>query len=131
MRKQIVLVGIFLMMLILGLSGCTDTSDDVNKFIGTWRYEVYDDSNLTMVETLTFFENGTLYTNRTHLRDTSEPPVWVNYTVWSNYTVSDGRFCNIGRDSDYEFCRNYIFKENDTKLRITYEGTAADYVKIT
>lgn len=37
MKKQLVIIGITLGLLTVGLSGCTSTSNDTEKFAGTWK----------------------------------------------------------------------------------------------
>ncbi|MCK4364434.1 MAG: hypothetical protein KAW45_00100 [Thermoplasmatales archaeon] len=55
MKKQIIIIGIMLMLLAVGLSGCTDQSGE-SKFVGTWTYTGGD----FYYDTLHLYSDGVL-----------------------------------------------------------------------
>jgi ABC-type Fe3+-hydroxamate transport system substrate-binding protein len=62
MKKQILIVGIIVLLIAVGLSGCNQTSNsltsDKDKFVGTWNVKVNDKEG-----TFVFYSNGTLITS--------------------------------------------------------------------
>ena len=58
-RKQLLLIGITLVLLIVGLCGCSSTPED--KIIGDWISKMYDDGDYEGRPDLhyTFYQNGT------------------------------------------------------------------------
>jgi hypothetical protein len=69
MRKQVAIVGIVVLLISIGLSGCDETATIENKFIGTWN-EI--DVEVGAPTTVTFFSNGTFYGDYFGLLDTWE-----------------------------------------------------------
>jgi hypothetical protein len=59
MKKQLLIIGITLILSIMGLSGCSSTSED--KIIGDWISKMYDDGDYVGRPDLyyTFYGNGT------------------------------------------------------------------------
>jgi len=51
MKKQFVIFGIIILLIVIGLSGCSENKD--NRFIGTWKRQEPSTK-------LTFFSDGTL-----------------------------------------------------------------------
>jgi len=80
MKKQIIIIGITLVLLAVGLSGCTDQNGG-NKFVGTWTYtggnfyydtlHLYSDGVLSGISRFSSgyddVEPGTWEANETHL----------------------------------------------------------------
>jgi len=56
MKKQLVIVGITLVLLVVGLSGCNEKSTDEEKILGTWLGETSGDEETSIFN---FFSNGT------------------------------------------------------------------------
>lgn len=61
MNKKIVVIGIFILTIVVGLSGCInndniveDENNELNNFLGTWKTDSY-----VTLKTLTFFSDGT------------------------------------------------------------------------
>ena len=55
MKNRIVIIGIAVLLIFIGLSGCNDTisNSDINRFVGTWKAKTgYE---------MTFFSNGTCH----------------------------------------------------------------------
>lgn len=38
MKKQLIIIGMMILLLIVGLSGCNDILNDKGKFVGKWSY---------------------------------------------------------------------------------------------
>ena len=62
MKKQLIIPGIIVILITVGLTGCTDTNNggDNSKFVGTWiGTETIPDVGVINIG-MTFFSNGTL-----------------------------------------------------------------------
>ncbi|UCD14317.1 MAG: hypothetical protein JSW60_02580 [Thermoplasmatales archaeon] len=57
MKKQLVILGIAVLLLAFGLSGCTDIGKESKKFVGTWK--LTEDSGWV---NFTFLSNGSYFT---------------------------------------------------------------------
>jgi len=61
-KKQLLIVGITVLLVCIGLSGCTDTNNSVDNneysFVGTWLGETIKSEKL-VEQTITYFSNGT------------------------------------------------------------------------
>ena len=59
MKKQLLIIGITLLFLAVGLSGCNQANNPLNsdkdKFVGTWNVNAYGQTG-----TYVFYSNGTL-----------------------------------------------------------------------
>lgn len=100
MKKHLNVIGITLMLLAVGLSGCTET-DDTAKFVGIWeRIETNGD-----IASFTFFSNGTYN---------------LNDEISGKYEIIDGKLITYVSEIPYE--NEYYFSDNDTKLHLTYPG---------
>ena len=59
MKKQLVIIGIVVILITIGLSGCTEVSNTLNpeknRFVGTWQNTTVLKSNLTIY----LFSDGT------------------------------------------------------------------------
>jgi len=107
MKKQLSIIGILLMLIFVGLSGCTDegnngsigVSDDMAKFVGTWRYG--SESNLLKY---TFFSNGTYSHGSTN----------------GTYEIEDGKLVLYGFTTlRYE----YLFSDDGNTVTIDLNGS--------
>ena len=107
MKKQIAIIGIVGMLFIIGLSGCTnednsqdstDASNDLARFVGTWRYG--SESNLLKY---TFFSDGTFSHGSTN----------------GTYEIKDGKLVLHGFATlPYE----YLFSDDDKTVTIDLNG---------
>lgn len=111
MKKQLIAVGIIIIFLIVGLSGCNSnsTNSDEEKLIGIWTYSIslgnetasasYDFLSNKMFKIITSY-NGEVYT--------------VNGT----WNVMDNKLL-ITLEGQDTVINDYIFSNNDTKLKIS------------
>ena len=111
MKKQLIVVGIIVIFLIVGLSGCNSnsTKSDEEKLIGIWIYSIslgnetasasYDFLSNKMFKIITSY-NGEVYT--------------VNGT----WNVMDNKLL-ITLEGQDTVINDYIFSNNDTKLKIS------------
>lgn len=110
MNKQLLIVGIAILLLAVGLSGCneqTGTSSEENKFLGTWT----DNTG----EITTFYSDGT-FTSK----------LW-NVTGTGTWEIKDGKLKTVfigGILLDYD----YSFSNNDETLTLTNVDTGSIYV---
>jgi len=117
MKKQLMIVGIIVILLAVGLSGCNEDNNtvqsDEEKIIGTW---VYEGSNDLHTDSFIFYNNGSVYCIY-H---------WPGSTIleyqWNGYTIVENKL-KIG-ESVYE----YAFSNNDNTLTITMVGTTTPEV---
>lgn len=112
MGKQLVIIGITLVLLAVGLSGCTNNENQVkntltpekNRFIGTW----INTSTSGKTNIIIFYLNGTF----------SAPLLQQNgaWDVKNNTLVYKGKATN---GSEYTFKYTYIFSNNNRTLAVT------------
>ena len=103
MKKQLLIIGIIVLLVAVGLSGCEQqkSNDDTSRFIGTWSVQIPDDIN----STINFFSNGTFSWNRTR------------YTLRGTFEIKDEKITmNFGGDI---WVLGYSFSDNDKKLVFT------------
>lgn len=119
MKKQIIIIGIIIILITIGLSGCNEDNNTVHsdeeKIIGTWLYE---GSNYLHTDSFIFYNNGSVYCIY-HL-----PGSTILQYQWNNYTIVENKL-KIG-DSVYE----YVFSNNDNTLTITMVGITTPEVFI-
>ena len=117
MKKRLLLIEAAVLLLAVGLSGCTENSSNFgeSKFIGTWIHHT-----ILSDDTWIFFENGTAkivkYTsNFTDENDT--------FTAWSNYSVDDRKLSmTISQYTNYTVCHDYEFSNEGNRLTLKYLG---------
>ena len=114
MNKKIIVVGIILILICVGLSGCNDNLSkkyDTNKFIGIWDGFSYY-LNYTMNVTLTFYNDSTA-------KQVSDDA----HTHWFNFEVDDNcLYLTLQEFPEIDaICYNYIFSNNETALTLTNE----------
>jgi len=123
MKKQILIIGIIIVLFITGLSGCTETNDkEIKKedFIGAWQ--IVDTSyeyikNLVNVHDYIydFFENLTIKNSVIHYNDPSNLSDTYTSIHWYNWNISDGKLYM----SNYEIAYACQFSNNNNELRIS------------
>jgi hypothetical protein len=106
MKKQIVVIGIIVLLVCVGLSGCNQTDNvEKNRFIGTWTE--YGPGSTDNPITYEFFSNGTVKASR------EEPipiPGYQN-AYYSNWKLKDGKLImtlpeGLSTSLDYHFFYN-------------------------
>jgi hypothetical protein len=79
MKKQLVIIGIVVILVSVGLSGCSSSPKD--KLIGTWKYQ--SGGGGYHVDTYTF------YNNRTYHWIAYQPGSLIPYEGWNEYSVTE------------------------------------------
>ena len=135
MKKiNIILIGIIL--LIIGLSGCTEKSNEktnelnlAEKFYGTWEYVDSYDYN----ETWTFYENGSLK----NIEIEEIEGEIITGISWLKYEVNKSHFCyspidKTSESPNYNYeCFGYEFSSDNTSLYLTFnEIKIMEFIKI-
>ena len=122
-KKTIVLL-LVLMLVVVGLSGCTQLSWPPNldsKLTGTWTY-TYESFGGLSTETITFFSDGKC----------SYPFVGV-VQISGNYEIKDGNLVitiELQGETGYIYTYDYYFSDNNLKLYLTEVGTGATKIYI-
>jgi hypothetical protein len=122
MKKQLVIIGIVVLLVSIGLSGCNEITNTINpeknKFIGTWK-------SFEPIDTLTyeFFSNGTI--RATSFLDSHKNQFFGNL---SNYSYLGTWELKIGKlimnvSGIFSTTLDYHFSNNDTILIIAPSGT--------
>lgn len=111
-KKQSVTIGIFVLFVCIGLSGCNRISNsytiEKNKFIGTWTYLVPSNNGSNYSFTYYFFSNGTFSFNKNGLITNGTFDI-IDGNLFLTYKAND--------TMQYVDC-SYVFSENNTKLSI-------------
>jgi len=122
MKKQTMIVGIIVLLVTVGLSGCEEKStDDTNKFIGTWR-NLEDNSTENL---WTFYDNGTMKVIANYWNGESNTS-WGTFSVENNKLHMKSLHHGVEYTADYD----YEFSKNDTGVIFTYMGMTAVFDKI-
>ena len=108
MKKQLLIIGIIVLLVFVGLSGCnkSNQSNDKNKFIGTWEYV----NNTYFTMRYIFYENDTV------VQTSSMTNPMMNISNWYNYEVNDGEICFEFIQTKASGCMPYSFSEDYTLL---------------
>jgi len=130
MKKQLVIIGLVILLLVVGLSGCNenkknekDNANDFDLFVGIWQVDVensviLDDSYTTSEETWTFL-------NESESAAKVNP---LNYILEINSRDINGEYHNhscfweltkmgIYLTTGYDY--TYIFSDDNTHLELT------------
>jgi hypothetical protein len=111
MKKQLVIIGIVVSLIIVGLSGCDSLKSDNDKFIGTWK--VNDATSINEV-TNVFFSNGTSTFSG----------------VSCKWEIKDGLLVIITPDLSTQSTFSYGFSKDDSMLILTPIGEGITIVMI-
>jgi hypothetical protein len=108
MKKQLIIIGIIVLLIAVGLSGCNEVnqSNDKSKFIGTW----YKSNDLV----INLLSDGT-----------------CSYLEQSGaWDVKDGKLV-LELSSGYNPSFNYAFSDSDLTLKLTstLDGSTVVYTK--
>lgn len=102
MKNRIVIIGIAVLLICIGLSGCNNTisNSEINRFVGTWKAE----NNYEM----TFFSNGTCNA--------------IN--LGNRYEIEEGKLIFIMDVYEHEvnITYDYYFSDDDTILYLKLVG---------
>ena len=111
MKKQLIIIGITLLLLAVGLSGCNEDGNTVNteknKFVGTWQ-----NTTLGFTTTITLFSNGTC-------------KVMTGNGTWD---LKDGKLVITLRVNDKSTTYTYAFFNNDRTLSLTEDNSVITYI---
>jgi len=115
MKKQLAIIGLIILLVCVGLSGCnqSDFKSDRDKLVGRWFFasENY---------TLTFFDNGTFIAN-----------VSGNFVYLGTWEINSGKSLSLTYlDSPLPLTRSYSFSNNDNTLTIYISETGKNQVFI-
>jgi hypothetical protein len=97
MKKQLVIVGILVLLVCVGFSGCTEnnniTNADKNNFVGSWRNNTYMQGELWTSIPMDLFSNGSCTYNNVSgtwdIKDNKLVLTFVGYTVAYGFMFSD------------------------------------------
>jgi len=111
MKKQIVILGIAILLIVVGLSGCFNSDNsELNKFIGKWKHGTIQDDII-----IEFLSNGKgIYQG--------------NSVEWE---IKDGKLVVDFTDRDIILTFDYEFLNNNQILILTEleTGQVDDYIK--
>ena len=120
MKKQLTIVGLIIILLVVGLTGCTDTNNggENNKFVGTWIGSEKIPNIGVINITITFFSNSTFN-------------ISAGEGIIKTYTNGywDIKYGLLVLSGDYGK-RNYyyLFSNNDKSLRISSTKDDEEFV---
>ena len=121
LKKQIIMLGIVVMLICVGLSGCEDTTE-TGDIIGTWKYETLIGDERTW----TFYENGTLKWD-----SENDDPQEQLMKLWVNYTIDDNKLCTeISHYTNDTICWDYRFSNDGQRLALSARGGTLIFSKI-
>jgi hypothetical protein len=116
MKKQLAVLGILVLLLCIGFSGCTQdkspnndiTNADKNNFVGSWRNNSYVQGSLWSSIPMDLFSNGSCtYNNVSGLWDIKDNKLVLNFT---SYEVSYG----------------YVFSNNYSTLALIFTSSTGE-----
>jgi hypothetical protein len=131
MKKQLIICGITILLLMLGLSGCLNNSNDnsnkdkgngqnseVNLFIGKWKtipHVVYANGSIfnESSSNSTFYNNGTMGSESVENKE----------IIWTPYTINNNQICLGEANASEYLCYNYEFSDNGTNAILVAEYT--------
>jgi len=120
MKKQLIICGVTIVLLMLGFSGCLDNDDkengenpEVNVFIGKWKTTIYYyDINGTKYDEQP--SNSTFYTNGTMGSESA----YDDEIIWTPYVIENNQIClGEANSSDY-YCYDYEFSDDGTEVTL-------------
>ena len=109
MKKQLIIIGIVVLLVCVCLGGCSTAPKDQlpkDKLIGTWEYE--SGGGDYTYDTYTFYNNGSVHAIREGSPNNYTTVAYANW--WDTYTLVENKLI-IG-SSTYEF----TFSDDNQKL---------------
>ena len=122
MKKQLTIIGIIIILIIVGLTGCTDTNTnnggENSKFVGTWiGTETIPNVGILNIS-ITFFSNGTF--NMSNIKGIIKTYANGYWDIEYGLFVTSGDY---GKRNYY-----YSFSNNDKSLIITSTKDDEEFV---
>jgi|WetSurMetagenome_2_1015567.scaffolds.fasta_scaffold01236_3 hypothetical protein len=119
MKKQLILVGIMLLFLIVGLSGCNDNkngSSKINdeKILGLWTETI---PGTPLIITMNFITNISYYESINETR------------IWGTYTMTDETITLQSGGATHTF--QYSFSNNENTLTLVQTDNGEVYLVLT
>lgn len=119
MKKQLILVGITLLILAVGLSGCTDDTNNFSKInkekiLGRWTETI---PGTPLIVTMNFFTNNSYYESLNETR------------IWGTYTLTDGTITLQSGGATHRF--EYSFSNNENTLTLLQTENGEVYLVLT
>lgn len=112
MNNRILIVGIAVLLITVGLSGCSGNNDDKNKFVGTWESET-----LLNQRTTTFNSNGTGFNDDGPFEwKIKDGQITIHWTERDNTIIYDYEFLNTEDHGEI-----LILTNTDTKEPFDYK----------
>jgi len=109
MKKQLLIIGITLVLITVGLSGCSDNNlsskSNDEKIIGRWTGTM---SGTTQIMTFQFYSNGSFFNSV------------GKQGVWGTYAMTDTTL--VGTSGGVTHTVEYSFSDNDNKLTFIETG---------
>jgi hypothetical protein len=113
-KKPLVVIGIVIILVIVGFSGCNRLDNsyttEKSKFVGTWRYIVSSGTGSNYTFTYYFFSNGTFIFNK--------PNLVINGT----FDIIDGKLWLTTTDNGNKDYGEYSYVLSDNNTKLTIEG---------
>ncbi|MCJ7570951.1 MAG: hypothetical protein MUO82_03615 [Candidatus Thermoplasmatota archaeon] len=113
MKKQLMIVGIIVILLTVGFSGCTETSEtntnnkNKERILGTWLAYAISGTNESEAGTYTFFSNGTFL-------------ISSNRKIWGTYEITDEKFTISAEGDTVNY--DYTFSDDGNKVKLKEES---------
>ncbi len=127
MKKQLIVVGIIILLIAVGLSGCTDNASKLDeRFVGTWITEQIGISGhiISHSEKLIFYNSGEFayYIDNSTFMD--------NITDYGYYDIREGILYLSYYEGGIYDSFVFDFTNNNTTLMLTYsDNTSQIYTK--
>lgn len=121
-KRQLAVTFIIVILLAVGLSGCTSINPDEKKILGEWLLDGIPEGEKDSL-IFNFFSNGTFST--TYCIDENS----TEQTMWGTYTIADEALA-LTIEEDYTVTFDYSFSDNDNILTLTNkDGVITVYIR--
>lgn len=118
MNKNLIILSIAVLLICVGLSGCTEESEE-GDIIGTWKY----------LDSILWNMTWTFYDNRTaKILDITEEETLIE---WVNYTIDESKLCiAVSMFTNETICWNYQFSNGGQRLTLSADGGILIFRKV-